>query len=51
MHYPPYSSRFNPIEHRLFSQITGSWNGIPIMFVENATERAAMMLYFLYVRY
>lgn len=41
MHYPPYCSKFNPIEHRLFSQITRSWNGAPLMSVEDATERAA----------
>ena len=42
MHYPPYCSKFNPIEHRLFSQITRSWNGAPLMSVEDAAERAAM---------
>ena len=42
MHYPPYCSKFNPIEHRLFSQITRSWNGAPLMSVEDAAERAAL---------
>lgn len=42
MHYPPYCSKFNPIEHRLFSQITRSWNGAPLMSAEDAAERAAM---------
>lgn len=42
MHYPPYCSKFNPIEHRLFSQITRSWNGAPLMSVEDAAKRAAM---------
>lgn len=41
VHYPPYCSKFNPIEHRLFSQITRSWNGAPLMSVENAAQRAA----------
>ncbi len=41
MHYPPYCSKFNPIEHRLFSQITRSWNGAPLMSVEDAAEKAA----------
>lgn len=41
MHYPPYCSKFNPIEHRLFSQITRSWNGAQPMSVEDAAERAA----------
>ena len=26
-HYPPGSSKWNPIEHRLFSQITATWCG------------------------
>lgn len=26
-HYPPESSKWNPIEHRLFSQITATWAG------------------------
>ena len=42
MHYPPYCSKFNPIEHRLFSQITRSWNGAPLMSVEDAAKRAEM---------
>lgn len=42
MHYPPYCSKFNPIEHRLFSQITRSWNGAPLMSVEDAAKRAGM---------
>lgn len=41
MHYPPYCSKFNPIEHRMFSQITRSWNGAPLISVEDAAERAA----------
>lgn len=40
MHYPPYCSKFNPIEHRLFSQITRAWSGTPLMSVNNACERA-----------
>ena len=42
MHYPPYCSKFNPIEHRLFSQITRSWSGAPLMSVEDALRRAEM---------
>ncbi len=41
IHYPPYCSKFNPIEHRLFSQITRSWNGAPLTSVDNAAQRAA----------
>lgn len=42
IHYPPYCSKFNPIEHRLFSQITRSWNGAPLTSVENAAQRAEL---------
>ena len=27
-HYPPYCSKYNPIEHRLFPHITKAWSGI-----------------------
>ena len=42
VHYPPYCSKFNPIEHRLFSQITRSWNGAPLLNLQNAADRTAM---------
>ena len=42
VHYPPYCSKFNPIEHRIFSQITRSWNGAPLLNLQNAANRAAM---------
>ncbi len=29
-HYPTGASKWNPIEHRLFSQISQSWAGIPL---------------------
>lgn len=41
-HYPPYCSKFNPIEHRLFSQVTRSWSGASLVTLRNAAERAAM---------
>lgn len=41
MHYPPYCSKWNPIEHRLFSQITRSWSGAPLPSIEQAAIRAA----------
>lgn len=41
MHYPPYCSKFNPIEHRLFSQITRSWSGTPLYSVADTCRRAA----------
>lgn len=40
-HYPPYCSKFNPIEHRLFSQVSRTWQGIPfynIDFVKQLTN-------------
>ncbi len=39
--YPPYWSKYNPIEHRLFSQITRAWQGVPfynIQFVKELTD-------------
>lgn len=41
MHYPPYCSKFNPIEHRLFSQISRSWSGTPHFSIADACRRAA----------
>jgi hypothetical protein len=29
-HYPPGASKWNPIEHRMFSQISGNWAGEPL---------------------
>jgi hypothetical protein len=29
-HYPPGTSTWNKIEHRLFSRITGNWRGRPL---------------------
>ncbi len=29
-HYPPGASTWNPIEHRLFSQISRNWQGVPL---------------------
>jgi len=33
-HYPPGSSKWNPIEHRMFSFISGNWAGHPILNYE-----------------
>ena len=41
MPYPPYCSKYNPIEHRLFSQITRSWSGAPLLSIKDAAKRAA----------
>lgn len=38
---PPYCSKYNPIEHRIFSQITRSWSGAPLLSIEDAARRAA----------
>lgn len=32
-HYPPYTSKWNPIEHRLFCHVTRAWNGKVFMDV------------------
>jgi hypothetical protein len=32
-HYPPGASKWNPIEHRLFSEISKNWQGQPIRTV------------------
>ena len=32
-HYPPGASKWNPIEHRLFSQISATWAGIVLATV------------------
>ena len=29
-HYPPATSKWNPIEHRLFSEISKNWAGRPL---------------------
>ncbi len=29
-HYPPGTSKWNPIEHRLFSEISKTWAGCPL---------------------
>ena len=33
-HYPPGASKWNPIEHRLFSQISRTWRGTPLTSFE-----------------
>lgn len=40
-HYPQYCSKWNPIEHRLFSQISKAWEGAGFHSVEEAEEMAA----------
>ncbi len=41
-HYPPYCSKWNPIEHCLFSQISRAWQGVifnDIQIVKELTEK------------
>lgn len=33
-HYPPGKSKYNPIEHRLFSEISKNWAGMPLIDYE-----------------
>ena len=35
-HYPPYTSKWNPIEHRLFSQVERTWSGVMLDSPETA---------------
>ncbi len=35
-HYPSGCSKFNPIEHRLFSEISKIWSGVPLDTVETS---------------
>jgi len=35
-HYPTGCSKWNPIEHRLFSQISINWAGQPLRTLETA---------------
>jgi hypothetical protein len=35
-HYPPGASKWNPIEHKLFSEISKNWQGVPLESYETA---------------
>jgi hypothetical protein len=37
-HYPPGASKWNPIEHRLFSQISKNWEGTPLKSYETVVK-------------
>lgn len=39
-HYPPYTSKWNPIEHRFFSQVGKSWRGIILDSPQTALQAA-----------
>jgi hypothetical protein len=40
-HYPPYKSKFNPVEHRLFPHVTRACKGVIFLTVEIALEHMA----------
>lgn len=35
-HYPPGASKWNPIEHRYFSEISKNWGGVPLTDIPTA---------------
>ena len=37
-HYPPGSSKWNPIEHRMFSFISSNWTGQPLLDYETVLK-------------
>lgn len=37
-HYPPYCSKYNPIEHRLFSHISRFWQGVKLVSLEQVRQ-------------
>lgn len=37
-HYPPGTSKWNPIEHRLFSEISKTWAGCPLRSIEQVVD-------------
>ena len=39
-HYPPGASKWNPIEHQLFSHITNNWAGKPLQSYETVVKYA-----------
>lgn len=39
-HYPPYCSKWNPIEHRLFAQVHRAWDGAVFQNIEIVKELA-----------
>jgi hypothetical protein len=40
-HFPPGTSKWNKIEHRLFCHITGNWQGRPLVSVETVVQLIA----------
>lgn len=42
IHYPPYCSKYNPIEHRVFPHITREWSGAPLLNLRDFGDRAKL---------
>lgn len=40
-HYPPYCSKYNPIEHRVFPHVTRACKGVPLETIETAQHYMA----------
>lgn len=41
MHYPPYCSKWNPIEHRFFCHVSREWEGQVLDSIQTAVDLAA----------
>ena len=41
-HYPPYCSKWNPIEHRLFCHVHHAWDGTIFHNIQIIKERAEL---------
>jgi Rhodopirellula transposase DDE domain len=39
VHYPPYTSKWNPIEHRVFPHVTRAMAGVPLHTVNDAKNK------------
>jgi hypothetical protein len=42
LHYPPYTSKWNPIEHRVFPHVTRALSGVPLNSVEDAKSKISL---------
>jgi hypothetical protein len=40
-HYPTGASKWNPIEHRMFSQISNNWSGVPLETFDTVVDYAS----------
>ena len=56
-HYPPGASKWNPIEHRLFSEISKNWAGLPLVnfqtalhYIRTTTTDAGLQVEARYIR-